>query len=117
VGCDFPEHHRGSGVDLWLLLALAVAAAVFAGLWLSWEALGRPVAVSTVVAGLVLAGVLVGTVRAVVGSVRSTPRRKTSGAVETPMPVGPRKAGVTGPESPAADPVDELAARRARRVA
>jgi hypothetical protein len=122
VRCDFPEHHRGGGFDWWLLLALAAAAAVFAGLWLLWEALGRPVAVFTGLAGLVLAVVLVGVARAFWGAVRATPRRGQPLTVETPIADEFGEAYyvpgmiVSETEGPV-DVVDELAARRARRVA
>lgn len=113
MGCDFPEHHGKSGFDWWLVLALAAVVGVFAGLYVVWEALGEPVAVSTVVAGLILVGVLFGVVRAVVGSVRATSGRRGGGLSASASP-GNVLSDRVAPDVPA-PAVDELAARRAQR--
>jgi hypothetical protein len=116
MSCDFPEHHgRGGGFDWWLVLLAAVVAAVLAGLYLVWTALGSPVAVASVVAGAVWLAVGTCLVRAVVGSVRATSGRRGG---ELPVDGGLRKPLlVTVAPSAPAPAVDELAARRARRVA
>lgn len=117
MACDFPEHHgaRG-GVDWWLVFLAAVVAAGLAGLYVLWTALGSPFAVTSVVGGLVWLTVGTCLVRAVVGSVRGTPRRRGGELPAQPGHQGPLPS--TGvPSAPAPTVPDELAARRARRVA
>lgn len=120
MSCDFPEHHGRGGFDWWLLLLAAVAAAVLAGLYLLWQALGSPVAAATLVAGLVW--LIVGTclVRAVVGAVKATSGRRGGELPRTRAPGSEVSRGALAiaeaPSAPA-PAVDELAARRARRVA
>lgn len=116
MACDFPEHHgRGGGFDWLLVLLAAVVAAGLAGLYMLWTALGSPVAAATVIGGLVWLTVGTCLVRAVVGSVRGTPGRRGG---ELPAQPGLRKPLlVTEVPSAPVPAVDELAARRARRVA
>lgn len=119
VSCLYPEHHTRGGFD-WLLWALLAAVAAFLGfvVYTVTQAIGK--GVLTAVAACVGVLVVRGVVRAVVGSVRSTPSRRGGELPRTRAPgveVSRGAYAVAEVSSVPAPAVDELSVRRARRVA
>jgi hypothetical protein len=135
--CNINWHPRQASGWPWLLaiLAAVIVAARLITIWLGDVSWTGPVIVTSIMGLIVAAGI----VAAVVNAIRSTPARvarprrseiqawapavntylpapapTTSGTVE---PAAEAPVDAEAPSTPVPDPIDELAARRARRVA